>query len=192
MHSVAEIFYNGEMLVSRFKTNLIFLSILLLLNACSGTKPTNSNSANANFLSNANSATQIIPQDNVEALVKIVKLNYLPEEATYSETNLNSKNSEPRVPAPNEKKIVAVLKFSGENAAQVIAQAEKYRTAVPSDIDAENWFPEELIAQSRLTGDQFLKGATYAANDFYQTPYINGRLTRINDTNYFVLELTTF
>jgi hypothetical protein len=37
-----------------------------------------------------------------------------------------------------------------------------------------------------------LKGAAYAANDFLQSPYNNGKLTRINDTNYFVLELFSF
>lgn len=168
------------------------LTLMISLGACARNDSANANSTNVNVAVVSNSNAEIVPQDNVEELSKIVKLNRLPEEATYSETSLNTKNSEPRLPAPNEKKLVAVLRFSPENAAQIVAQAGKYKPAVPNDVDAEDWFPAELVAQSQLTGDESLKGAAYAASDFFQTPYNNGKLTRINNTDYFILELTTF
>lgn len=173
---------------------LIFSFILLIfsLDACREYDSPNVNSNRANASNANNSNVEIVPQEYVEELAKIIKLNVLPEEAVYIETNLNTKNDAPQVPGPNEKKLIAVLKFSPENASQIVAQAEKHKTAEPADIDAESWFPAELIAQSQLTGDEVLKGVTYAANDFLQTPYRNGKLTRINNTDYFILELTTF
>jgi len=170
----------------------LFILLVLSLDACREYDSPNVNSNRANVSNTNNSNTEIVPQDNVEELGKIIKLNVLPEEAVYIETNLNTKNSEPRVPASNEKRLFAVMRFSPENAAQIVAQAQKHKPAEPSDVDAEAWFPAELIAQSQLTGDEYLKGAAYAADDFLQMPYSKGKLTRINNTDYFILELTTF
>ncbi|MCY7377117.1 MAG: hypothetical protein LH472_14245 [Pyrinomonadaceae bacterium] len=174
------------MKISRTKSIFGWLLMVIFLNACSGNKSENSNAApNANRASVQTIETNA--QDNVEELAKIVKLPRPPEEATYNEINLPAKNA-----APNEKRLVAVLKFSPEDAAAIAAAAEKYQPPVASDIDAETWFPPELVAKSQETGDEFLKGIEYAANDFVQSPYLNGKLTRLNDTNYFVLELVSF
>ena len=35
-----------------------------------------------------------------------------------------------------------------------------------------------------------LAGQSYAANAFYQEPYTDGRITHIENTDYFVLELS--
>ena len=51
--------------------------------------------------------------------------------------------------------------------------------------------PPELIAQSQGSGDEILKGKSYAANEFFSESYKNGKITRINDTDYFILELTS-
>lgn len=164
-----------------------FFLPVLLFGACSGNEPGNINGSTSNQTSNNNSSVEIVPQDDVEELGKIIKLPLLPEDATYIENVLNNAGG-----APEVKKLVAVLKFSSENAEQIAVQSEKYKSAVPADVDAEMWFPPELIAKSQETGDEFLKGTAYAAADFLQSPYLDGRLTRINETNYFVLELTTF
>ncbi len=171
------------MKISQAKLILGLALSIFLLNACAGYKTANTNSSAQGVDSNI----EIVAKDDVEELGKIIKLPFVPEEATYREINLNDSNS-----APNKKKLVVVLKFSIENANQIVAQAEKYNSPAPADIDAENWFPPELVAKSQETGDDFLKGAAYAANDFLQSPYVNGKLTRINDTNYFVLELFSF
>lgn len=179
--------YNDEMKISRTKSIFGFLLMTIFLNACSGNKIANSNLAAPDSNQIVNSNVETVVQDDLEELGKIIKLPYPPEEATYSEINLNSKNN-----APNEKKLVAVLKFSPEDSAKIAAAAEKYKPPVAADIDAEMWFPPEMVAKSQETGDEFLKGTEYAANDFLQSPYLNGKLTRVNDTNYFVLELTSF
>ena len=175
------------MKISQTKSIFALLAAAFFLSACSGNQSGNINSNASNAIQTANSNSETIVQDDVEDLAKIIKLPAVPLEATYSETYPNGKNT-----APNEKRLVAVLKYSPEEAAKIVAGAEKYKPPVVSDIDAEMWFPPELVAKTQETGDEFLKGNEYAANDFTQPPYQNGKLTRINDTNYFVLELTSF
>jgi hypothetical protein len=170
-----------EMNISRTKI-LSFLLMIVFFNACSGTKTANVNSPASNNSQTANSISEIIAQDDVEELGKIIKLPAAPAEAAYSEINVSSGN-------PNAKKLVVILRFSTADANQIVAGAERYKPSAPADVDAEDWFPPELVAKSQETGDASLKGVEYAANDFLQPPYVNGSLTRINDTDYFVLEL---
>lgn len=177
-------YYNWQM--KCLPTNLacgFFLSIFLL-GACVNNETANNANLSANRTANYANENKIPPKDDVEELERIVKLPFQPEETTWRETDVNA--------ATGEKKLTAVLKFLAEDANKIIAQAETYKPAVVSDIDAEDWFPAELIAQSQLSGDGHLKGKSYAANDFLQTPYSNGKLTRIDDTDYFVLELISF
>jgi len=167
--------------------SVFILPIILLGGACSGNDSKNSNSAGSNAVLSNNSRVEIVPQDDIGELGKIVKLPIVPEETTYIENVLNDANS-----ASDKRKLVAVLRFTNENAAQMVVQTGKYQPAALADVDAEMWFPPELIAKSQETGDEYLKGTVYAADGFLQPPYTNGRMTRINDTNYFVLELSTF
>jgi len=169
------------------QTKLIFSVFVLvcLLNACSRNGDADVNSAARNANQTANSSSVVNAQDDIEELGKIVKLPALPDEVTYSETNSNNGGE-------NNKRLIAILKFSTVNANQIAASAEQHKTPAPAGVDAEDWFPPELVARSRETGDGSLKGVEYAANDFLQPPYASGRLTRINDTDYFVLELSMF
>lgn len=163
---------------------IVLIIIILASSACSnddsasnnnGSSTKNSNQTTNESRDNVNSA-----KDDVEELGKIIKLPLLPEEVNYWEENS----------APNGKLFIAVLKFSPENAAQLVSQIEKIKPPVDSEIDAERRFPAELVAQSQLSGDETLKGKSYAADDFLQPPYQGGKITRIENTDYFVLELT--
>lgn len=166
--------------------NLTAISIIVILfaSACNNANQTNdvnastknSNQTVAASGENANSAN-----DDIDELGKIIKLPLLPEEANYWEETSTEKSRE----------IVAVLKFSPENAAQLVSHIEKINPPFDSQIDAESRFPAELVAQSQLSGDETLKGKSYAADDFLQPPYKSGKVTRIENTDYFVVELTT-
>lgn len=149
-----------------------FAAIVFSLAACAGNE-------NKNAARTANQAVnrkvEINTSDDTDELKKIIQLPAAPEEATF---------------VKDDKKLIAVLKFSGADAAQIAAQAEKHKTPVALDVDAEDWFPPELVAQSQGSGDATLKGVEYAANDFTQPPYTSGKLIRVNDTNFFVLELS--
>lgn len=146
--------------------------------------------AQANQAAEKNAAQSV--KDDVEELGKIVNLPATPEEATYREENFSTGNSENQASAPNRKKLTAVLKFSPEDAGRIVEEAGKYKPFAESKVDAEAWFPAELIAQSQLSGDETLKGASFAADDFFRPPYSAGKITRLANTNFFVLELTTF
>ena len=167
---------------------LKFISFLLtigFLSACSGNKNANVNSLTSNGNQTANSISEIVAQDDVEELGKIIKLPVVPSEATYIESNFNNGES------GDNKKLVVALKFSTADANQIAASAAQYKPPAPADVDAEDWFPPELVAKSQETGDASLKGIEYAPNDFLQSPYTKGRLTRLNNTDYFVLELSS-
>jgi hypothetical protein len=167
-------------------------SILMLMfsNGCSN-KP--SNQKNVNIVSsNTNSEIKnekSLAKDDIEELELTIKMPFHPEEALWREEPLGNQTNNNRLPAPNEKTLTAVLKFNPEEANKIVETAEKIKPAQPIEIEPERWFPPELIAQSQQSGNETIKGKTYAADEFFQSPYLQGKLTRIEGTNFFVLEL---
>lgn len=166
--------------LENFKLALFISGILLTNFACAKTEITNSDNrtaVNSNAAASSNS-----PKDNVEELSNLIKISETPEEAVWREEDDNNGKG---------KKLTAVLKFTSENAGKIAASAEKLKPAAAVQIGTEDWYPEEVTAQSQLSGDEMIKGVAYPANDFYNPPYQNGRLIRVADTDYFILELTT-
>lgn len=159
----------------------LFSLSIFLLSACSMLKSVNQNTDSAQVNTNQNDEKNNAPpvKDDVEALGKIINLPVMPEEATWREESSG---------APAGKKLTAVVKFSTGDADKVIEQAGNNKFAAA--IGTETWFPAELVAQSQLSGDESLKGVSFAADVFLQPPYNQGKITRVNDTNYFVLELS--
>ena len=151
---------------------LFFISQLLI--ACGNSSSNSANSSNT--ASNRSSENVNSARTNVEELGLLINMPFETEEALWKEF-------------PSQKKVVAVLRFSPADADKVVTQAEKFRKPNPVSVSSETWFPPELIAQSEMSGDDTLKGTSYAANDFFQPPYTDGQITRITDTDYFVLEL---
>lgn len=167
----------------KFLTAAILSSFLIWTAACSNSAETSNvvNSSNSN--QDVNNSNAISAKDDIEELGTIIKLPEMPEEVVWREEQ--SAN-------PNGKKLTAVLKFNSEAAAKIVEAAAKIKPVAPAEVGTESWFPNELTAQSQLSGNESLKGIAYSADDFYNSPYQNGRLTRIDETNYFVLELTTY
>lgn len=160
---------------------VIFLANLFLLDACKSTENVNANQKTQK--TNGENEKKNPAKDDIGELLNLVQLPEVPEEVVWREESL-----------PNDsenKKVVAVLQYTLENAAKLVALIEKNKQPEQVEIGAENWFPEELIAQSQVSGNEMLKGTAYGANQFFNIPYGNGRITRIENTNYFVLELTT-
>lgn len=176
-------------------TSLIPILILLIfsIGGCANTENDSANNSTTNVQTpTVETANANISKDNIEELDKIINLPMLPEEVTWREDNLDKQNGNDNVSASKGKKLTVVLKLSAEDAQKLIEQIDKSKPAFASDVDAESWFPPELIAKSQESGDENLKGTSYAANDFLREPYKNGKITRINDTDFFVLELTSF
>ncbi len=112
---------------------------------------------------------------NAEELGLLVRVPYQTEDIVWKEDTA-------------KKRILAVIRFSPEDANKLVAEAGAAGTP-ESSIPVESWFPNELIAQSETSGDAALKGLSYPANAFVQEPYTIGKITRIDGTDYFILEL---
>ena len=150
----------------------LLLSVASLL-ACVGgqgnaTSPAATN-ASDRAVGNSNSA-----RTNVEELGLLVKVPYATEDIVWKEY-------------PASKKVIAILRFSSADAQKIVAEAG----GIPENtgIAVESWFPEELIAQTEMSGDNALKGVSYPATAFYQEPYTIGKITRVESSDYFILEL---
>lgn len=158
--------------------SVVGLSIFLFP-ACASLKLANQNGVStAQTDANQNGAAAAV-KDDPEELEKIIKLPFPPEEATWREESAG---------APSRKKLTAVVSFTGDDARRISESGNGKSTEV-SDIEPETWFPAELVAQSQLSGDETLKGVSFSADEFLQAPYNAGKITRIDGTNYFVLEL---
>lgn len=152
---------------------LALFAMALSASGCGG------NQANSNAAANANTtqANSNSTKTNVEELGMMINVPYESEEVFWRED-------------AQHKKLVAVLRFSQAEASRLVADAEKVRPPQQVNINPESWFPPELIAQSDMSGDDTLNGKSYAANAFLQDPYKDGRIIKIDDSDYFVLELT--
>ena len=169
----------------------IFIAIVssTLLAACpgAGTENANTNIAvNANVESNANAN---LAKSDVDEFEMTVKLPFHPQDVIWREETLGKADG--RVPGPTDRKLTAVILFNKEDADKIVAQAAAYRPGTPVTMNAESWYPDELAAISQLSADKSFKGMSYAANDFLQPPFTEGKVTRVEDSNFFVLELFT-
>ena len=179
--------------IASTKPILLMSLIILVISGCGEITNDNSNvSATANQFEQNKKNNANISKDDIEELGKIIKLPMQPEEASWREDISENQENDNGAPTSPRKKLTVVLKYSAEDAQKIVEQSDKSKPAFASDIDAESWFPPELVAKSQESGDENLKGTSYAANDFLQEPYKNGKLTRINDTDFFVLELTSY
>ncbi len=153
---------------------LALFASLLLSTACG-----NRNNANTatNLAAKSPNDNSNAARTNSEELGLVINLPYDPEEVFWKEP-------------PAAKRLIAVLKFSKADSDKLAADAVRGGTPQPITLQCENWFPAELIALSEMSGDADLKGTAYSANAFFQAPYNAGRITRIENTDYFVLDLS--
>lgn len=167
--------YNEPMNSLRIDVILASFLLLFLLAGC-GSKPgaVNANLANASAANMPANATKT----NAEELGMLINIPYETEETVW--------RSE-----PSQKKLTAVLRFSAADCDKIVADAGRYRSPENVTISSESWFPDELVAQGDISGDDTLKGTSYGANAFFLDAYNQGRIIRIEDTNYFVLEISS-
>ena len=156
----------------------LFLSIQML-GACSGGS-SNANSANT-AAAPANKPDPVAEgvKDNAEELGGLVKLPFEPEEVTWKE-----------IASGDSRKLLAVIRFTPEDSKKVIERASKIKPGVSVSIPSERWFPAELVSQSEMSGDDQISATAYPADEFYQAPYSEGRLSRFQESDFFILELT--
>ena len=159
------------------KTGFILAFFLAgaLVSACGG--PANSNAAsNAATAANSRNEAANATKTNVEELGLLINMPYEAEEVVWKDD-------------PQHKKLIAVLRFSPDDSKKLVAEAEKVKAPDKITLPTQTWFPPELIAQGDLGGEDTVNGLTYPANQFFQPPYTDGRITRVDGTDYFVLEV---
>ncbi len=153
----------------------LFLSAVSF-SACGGGSK-NDNASPAVNATNSVGENPNAAKTNVEELGLLINVPYQAEDIVWKET-------------ATHKKLIAVFRFSTADANKLVAEAEKSEPPENVSVAVETWFPDDLTAQSEISGDNALKGRAYTAKAFYQEPYTSGKITRIEDTNYFVLELS--
>ncbi len=159
------------------KIKLLFtLSLCFLLTGCVGPAE-NANRANTSQANQANAANKA--KDNADELALMIPLSVEPEDAVWRDETV-----------AGQRKLTAVLLYTSANADQIAERAAAHGPKQPSSIEPAEWFPAELISQSELSTDSTaLPAEAMPANDFVQAPFTEGKLTRVNGTDYFVLEL---
>jgi hypothetical protein len=119
----------------------------------------------------------------------IIKLPFEPVEVVWIEKPLEAEPG--RTSGTNDKKLTAVLRLSPKETNTVISEAEKTGPPEEVEISVDDWYPVELVSRSELGDEPKLKGLRYSAEQFYQSPFFSGTITRIGETDFFVLELFT-
>ena len=119
-----------------------------------------------------------MPHDNVDEFSMLVQLPFLPEEVVWKEK-------------PAQKSLTAVLRFSPENASKFAAEIAKNGNGTQVNLSVEPWYPNELIAQGDVTGESTITGQSYPAESFLNPPYTKGTITRIDNTDYFILQISS-
>lgn len=155
---------------------LTLISCLALAHACGGTGNRSLNSSGVQSSNQPNENVNAV-RSNVEELGLIVNVPYETVDVVWKEDKAR-------------KRITAVLRFSPVDSTRLVGEAEKIRRPEGASISSETWFPAELIAQSEMGGDDNLNGRSYAADQFFQEPFSSGRIVRIENTDYFILELS--
>ncbi len=162
------------MLFARPVAGVILFALAFLLAGCSSPAGnSNQTSAQANVANSSNSA----PKDNVEEFADLVRLPVPPQEVAWKEVE--------------GKGVTAVVRFSDEDAEKVASEVAKNGQPTPETLTVESWYPSELLAQSEMSGEATIKGQSYPAAPFLNPPYTKGKITRIENTDYFILQISS-
>lgn len=162
------------MLFLRRFSPAVFLFSALIFSSCSAP---DGNSAPTNFEGNRVASVPKKANDKAEELGMLVNFNLEPEDILWQQ-------------AESPKRIIAVFRLDEEDTKKVIELLTARSQGAAKTVAVEDWFPAELIAGGETTGSSTVDGTAYPADDFYQAPFSQGTITRINDTDFFVLEIS--
>lgn len=88
-------------------------------------------------------------------------------------------------------KLVAVFVVTPETRKAYEAKLSTGLQGQNLQVSVEQWFPAELTSMAEVAGETSIPGVAYPAADFFQTPFDDGRVVFIPQTDYIVLELTS-
>jgi hypothetical protein len=156
----------------------------LMVGACSDPEA-NQNNTGPNLNSNTAAAELNDPElphrkasDNAEELGMLVKLPSEPIEVAWREDAEGGTT-----------KLTAVMRYEKDVADQIEQRASKIGSGEPAEFAIQPWFPNELAAPGELTLEAMVNGTRLPADEFIQPPFTRGTITRVQETDYFILEL---
>ncbi len=176
-------------MLSRRIALILALSIAVpSLAGCSNQPVIDSGSKSPGPANEANTNRAVEPgmegaKDNADELRTLINLPYEPEDLIWKEYTAGK---------PGEKqgrRVLAVFQFTPDESRKLIEAASKVRSPVPVALSTEKWFPKELVTQSEIGGEDGIQATAYAANEFMQTPFSEGTISRVDNTDFFVLDL---
>jgi len=152
------------------------------MNACSERQGP-ANNANVTTAEQVNANRAVEPnmegaKDNSEELATHVKMPFEPEDLAWKEYQRQ-----------DGRRLVAVFQLTEEDSKKLIESASRIRSGVPAMLSSENWFPKELTTQNEMSGGSGIQATAYPADEFFQPPYTEGTFSRVDNTNFFVLEV---
>ena len=158
----------------RFSPAALIISALIFT-SCSA--PTgDSSSANENQ-GNRVASVPRKANDKPEELGMLINFTLEPEDILWQQNE-------------SSKKVVAVFRLAEEDTKKLAESLAAKSPGAARSVAVEDWFPPELVAGGETTGGSSVDGTAYPADEFFQAPFTQGTITRINDTDFFVLELT--
>lgn len=126
---------------------------------------------------------------DIDELAKNINLPVRPSEVVWKKKTMD--NEQGAVPGPNDYYLNAVLKYSDADIEKLKEATGQNKDEVSKGIiELEEWFPEDIKKLAKdIDGEKLLPGEKYDAEKFMRSPYRNGTLSRIEGSNYFVLNL---
>jgi len=157
-----------------FGRSLIPIALLLISISC--TTPADTNSSNS-ISANQTAAVSNKANTKPEELGLLINFTLEPEDIVWQQME-------------SSKKLLAVFRLDEEDTKKLAAELATKSPGAARSVQVEDWFPTELRAGGETTGSSTVDGTAFPADQFYQAPYTQGTITRINDTDFFVLELS--
>lgn len=194
------IFFKRERM--KFRIKKFCLLILIVPSVLTGCKAVSVQSDNINGIignqtdnkKNMNKAAETATEvkTDVEGLEKKINLPFRPVEVKWVEEFMD--NSEGLVPGPSDYRLTALLKYDSETAERLVKQISADADTQPlGNTDSQDWFFDEVKSKIQTKdGRTYLEGTEYPPEAFFRPPYNNGKIIRLNGTNYFVLNLHSF
>ena len=159
----------------KLRLALVSVFALIAVSGCAGPGNSNNSAQSANNVSPAQN--EVKANSSGEELGLLINFTLEPEDLVWREDK--TKNS-----------IIAVFRLDAEDTKKLADQLSQRAPGSPKTVQVEDWFPAELVAQGEMAGGSSVEGSAFPADDFYQSPYSQGTVTRVADTDFFVIELS--
>lgn len=151
---------------------IILTSILLA--GCGGNAENGAKNQNVSVSSVANNTNKA--NSNAEELGMLINFAWETEDLAWKKDDA-------------KKTLTAAFRLSPEDAKKLSDQLAAKGQGAPKEVAVEDWFPAELIAQGESTGGSTVPATAYPASDLYQPPFNQGTISRVEGTDYFVVEV---